>query len=73
MAHWRGHRELNPEPGVGEVQRSLEIFYNNGSNFCFQGTIVEKASFEALIGEEKCILFIFHRMYSEIPGNEFNY
>ena len=35
-------------------------------------TIVEKASFKALIGKEKCVLFIFHHMYSEIPGTEFN-
>ena len=26
-----------------------------------------------LIGKEKSILFIFHHMYSEIPGTEFNY
>ena len=36
-------------------------------------TIVEKASFEALISKEKCVLFIFHHMYSEIPRTEFNY
>ena len=37
--------------------------YNCGKGFIF----------EALISKEKCILLIFHHMYSEIPGTEFNY
>jgi len=32
----------------------------------------KKTSFEALIGREKCILFIFHDIYSDIPGTKFN-
>ena len=69
-----------PPPPVQDSDPSAPL---NGSNFYFQGINVtircisipwwKKSSFEALIGKEKCILFIFHQMYSEIPGTKFNY
>ena len=51
----------------------IYIFKDHFNYYMYLCTIVEKASFDALIGKEKSVLSIFHHMYSEIPGTEFNY